>query len=173
MIFASSRTLAESNLNYRHAFHAGNFADVVKHAALALCLDRLNQKPAPYRYIDTHAGIGAYDLEGDEAERSPEWKDGVGRVWEAERGAPQDVRNALAPWLNVIRGMNAVGLKHYPGSPFIAQRMLRNALRVRAARTQHRAARGHGRDRRVKIEQRDGFEALAAIFRRSGAASCR
>ena len=55
--------------------------------------------------------------QGDEAERSPEWKDGVGRVWDAERGAPEDVRAALAPWLNVIRGMNAGGLRHYPGSP--------------------------------------------------------
>ena len=168
MIFASSRTLAESNLNYRHAFHAGNFADVVKHAALALCLDRLNQKPAPYRYIDTHAGIGAYDLEGDEAERSPEWKDGVGRVWEAERGAPQDVRSALAPWLNVIRGMNAVGLKHYPGSPFIAQRMLRDIDALRLCELHEPSTvllrEAMGRDKRVKIEQRDGFEALPAYL---------
>jgi 23S rRNA (adenine2030-N6)-methyltransferase len=88
---------------------------VVKHVALALCFDRLNQKAAPYRYIDTHAGIGEYDLAGDEADRSPEWRDGVGRVWEAEPGAPQDVRDALAPWLNVVRSMNADGVRHYPG----------------------------------------------------------
>ncbi len=160
--------MRESNLNYRHAFHAGNFADVVKHVALALCFDRLNQKAAPYRYIDTHAGIGMYDLEGDEAERSPEWKDGVGRVWEAERGAPQDVRNALAPWLNVIRGMNAGGLKHYPGSPFIAQRMTREDDAVRLCEL-HEASgallrEAMGRDKRVKIEQRDGFEALPAYL---------
>ena len=60
---------------------------MVKHVALALCFDRLNAKDAPYRYIDTHAGIGAYDLEGDEGMRSPEWREGVGRVWDAERGA--------------------------------------------------------------------------------------
>ena len=141
---------------------------MVKHAALALCLDRLNQKPAPYRYIDTHAGIGAYDLEGDEAERSPEWKDGVGRVWEAERGAPQDVRSALAPWLNVIRGMNAVGLKYYPGSPFIAQRMLRDIDALRLCELHETSTvllrEAMGRDKRVKIEQRDGFEALPAYL---------
>lgn len=135
---------------------------------MALCLDRLNQKPAPYRYIDTHAGIGAYDLEGDEAERSPEWKDGAGRVWEAERGAPQNVRNALAPWLNVIRGMNAGGLKRYPGSPFIAQRLMREGDALRLCELHEPTAdllrEAMGRDRRVKIERRDGFEALPAYL---------
>ena len=66
-------------MNYRHAFHAGNFADVLKHVALALCLDRLNAKETPYRYIDTHAGVGAYDLTSDAALRSPESRDGVAR----------------------------------------------------------------------------------------------
>ena len=141
---------------------------MVKHVALALCFDRLNVKSAPYRYIDTHAGIGEYDLQGDEADRSPEWKDGVGRVWEAERGAPQDVRNALAPWLNVIRGMNSGGLRHYPGSPVIASRMMREADALRLCELHEPSAdllrEAMGRDKRVKIEQRDGFEALAAYL---------
>lgn len=158
----------ERNLNYRHAFHAGNFADVVKHVALALCFDRLSQKPAPYRYIDTHAGIGVYDLESEEAGRSPEWRDGVGRVWDVERGAPQAVRNALAPWLNIIRGMNAAGLKHYPGSPFIAQRMARGEDALRLCELHEGSCEllreAMGRDRRIKIEQRDGFEALPAFL---------
>src|SRR6185436_20133568 len=98
-------------VNYRHAFHAGNFADVLKHVALALCLDRLNAKDTPYRYIDTHAGVGVYDLTSEAAVRSPEWRDGVGRVWEAVCGASagvleEGVRAALAPWLDVVRGMN-------------------------------------------------------------------
>jgi 23S rRNA (adenine2030-N6)-methyltransferase len=118
-------------LNYRHAFHAGNFADVVKHVALALCFDRLNAKEAPYRYIDTHSGIGFYDFEGDEAGRSPEWKDGVGRVWNEEPGAPEDVRAALAPWLNIIRRLNTGGLQHYPGSPLIAAEMMRKDDAIR------------------------------------------
>ncbi len=140
----------------------------MKHIALALCLDRLNQKLAAYRYIDTHAGIGVYDLEGDEAERSPEWKDGVGRVWEAEYGAPEDVRAALAPWLAVIREMNADGLRHYPGSPFIASRLARSIDALRLCELHEPSAallrEAMGRDNRVKIEQRDGFEALPAYL---------
>ena len=141
---------------------------MVKHVALALCFDRLNAKPAPYRYIDTHAGIGDYDLAGDEAERSPEWKDGVGRVWEAESSAPEDVRNALAPWLGVIRSMNAGGLQHYPGSPMIASRMTRPDDALRLCELHEPSAEllreAMGRDKRVKIEQRDGFEALPAYL---------
>ena len=155
-------------MNYRHAFHVGNFADVVKHVALALCLDRLNAKATPYRYIDTHAGIGLYDLEGDEAARSPEWRDGVGRVWEAERGAPQEVRAALAPWLNVIRGMNSGGLRTYPGSPILAARLMRSGDALRLCELHAASAallrEAMGRDRRVKIEERDGFEALPAYL---------
>lgn len=141
---------------------------MVKHVALALCLDRLNAKPTPYRYIDTHAGIGEYDLEGNEAERSPEWKDGVGRVWDAERGAPEAVRAALAPWLNVIRSMNSGGLRHYPGSPMIASRMLRDIDAIRLCELHEPSAallrEAMGRDKRMKIEQRDGFEALPAYL---------
>ena len=141
---------------------------MVKHVALALCLDRLNAKPTPYRYIDTHAGIGEYDLEGNEAERSPEWKDGVGRVWDAERGASEAVRAALAPWLNVIRSMNSGGLRHYPGSPMIASRMLRDIDAIRLCELHEPSAallrEAMGRDKRMKIEQRDGFEALPAYL---------
>ncbi|MEZ5981641.1 MAG: 23S rRNA (adenine(2030)-N(6))-methyltransferase RlmJ [Parvularculaceae bacterium] len=67
-------------MNYRHAFHAGNFADVLKHAVLALCISYLKEKPAPFRVIDTHAGIGRYDLAGIEAGKTLEWIDGVGRL---------------------------------------------------------------------------------------------
>ncbi len=156
-------------MNYRHAFHAGNFADVLKHVALALCLDRLNAKQAPYRYIDTHAGVGSYDLTGDAAVRSPEWRDGVARVWEAERGASAEVRAALAPWMGVVRGMNAGGkLVAYPGSPVIAQRLMRanDALRLCELHAESGAAlrAAMGRDRRVKIEERDGYEALPAFL---------
>lgn len=155
-------------MNYRHAFHAGNFADVVKHVVLALCLDRLNAKPAPYRYIDTHAGTGLYDFGGDEARRSPEWRDGAGRVWAAERGAPQDVRTALAPWLNVLRGMNANELRTYPGSPLLAARLMRADDALRLCELHPESSHGlhvaMGRDMRVKIEARDGYEALPAYL---------
>jgi 23S rRNA (adenine2030-N6)-methyltransferase len=155
-------------MNYRHAFHAGNFADVVKHVALALCFDRLNAKETPYRYIDTHAGIGLYDLAGEEAGRSPEWQDGVGRVWSAERGAPADVRAALAPWLNVIRRLNSGGLQHYPGSPVLAAEMMRKDDALRLCELHPESAdllrEAMGRDKRVKIEERDGFDALPAYL---------
>jgi 23S rRNA (adenine2030-N6)-methyltransferase len=155
-------------LNYRHAFHAGNFADVVKHVAMALCFDRLNAKDAPYRYIDTHAGIGLYDFEGDEAGRSPEWKDGIGRIWDAEARAPEDVRGALAPWLNIVRRLNTGGLQHYPGSPLIAAEMMRKGDAIRLCELHPESAvllrESMGRDKRVKIEERDGFDALPAYL---------
>ena len=155
-------------MNYRHAFHAGNFADVVKHVAMALCFDRLNAKDAPYRYIDTHAGIGLYDFEGDEAGRSPEWKDGIGRIWDTEDGAPEDVRAALAPWLNIIRRLNTGGLQHYPGSPLIAAEMMRKVDAIRLCELHPESAvllrEAMGRDKRVKIEERDGFDALPAYL---------
>jgi 23S rRNA (adenine2030-N6)-methyltransferase len=156
-------------VNYRHAFHAGNFADVLKHVALALCLDRLNAKDTPYRFIDTHAGIGMYDLTSDAALRSPEWRDGVARVWEAERGASAEVRAALAPWLNVVRGLNTGGkLRAYPGSPVLAAEMMRAGDALRLCELHPESAEAlratMGRDRRVKIEERDGYEALPAYL---------
>ena len=82
------RAVKPPGMNYRHAFHAGNFADVLKHAVLALCLTHLTRKDKALRYIDTHAGIGRYDLTSDEARRSPEWQGGVARVLAAQRPAP-------------------------------------------------------------------------------------
>ena len=70
-------------MNYRHAYHAGNFADVVKHAVLALVIEHLKLKPAPFRVIDTHAGIGVYDLASEAAQKTGEWREGIGRVMEA------------------------------------------------------------------------------------------
>jgi 23S rRNA (adenine2030-N6)-methyltransferase len=112
---------------------------------------------------------GLYDFEGDEAGRSPEWKDGVGRVWEAERGAPQDVRAALAPWLNVIRGMNSTGPAALSGVALCSRpRMMREDDALRLCELHPESAEllreAMGRDKRVKIEQRDGFEALAAYL---------
>lgn len=156
-------------MNYRHAFHAGNFADVVKHVVLALCADRLNAKDKPWRYIDTHSGIGFYDLTGDEAQRSPEWRDGIARVWETIDGAPDDVKAALAPYMSVIRDMNPGGeLRAYPGSPVIAQRLMRADDALRLCELHPPSAEllreAIGRDKRVKIEERDGYEALAAFL---------
>lgn len=111
-------------MNYRHAYHAGNFADVVKHIVLTLVLEHLKLKPGPFRVIDTHAGVGVYDLSGEEAQKTGEWRDGIGRLM-AEQ-PPETLRPLLAPYLELVRALNAgAGLQRYPGSPRLARALLR------------------------------------------------
>ena len=118
-------------MNYRHAYHAGNFADVVKHTILTRILAYLMRKDAAFRVIDTHAGVGIYDLFGDKAERTGEWRDGIGRVMAAE--LPDPVAELLAPYLDAVRAQNPDGdLRYYPGSPFITRHMLREQDRLMA-----------------------------------------
>jgi 23S rRNA (adenine2030-N6)-methyltransferase len=116
-------------MNYRHAFHAGNFADVLKHAVLAQILLHLKQKPAAFRVLDVHAGVGVYRLYGDEAERTGEWLDGIGRLlgpdavqrWGQPKGALADL---VGPYLDVVRDFHRAqgrdadrdGASLYPGS---------------------------------------------------------
>lgn len=153
-------------MNYRHAYHAGNFADVLKHTVLTLCLEHLNAKPKPYRVIDTHSGIGAYDLASDEAERSPEWKDGIGRLLDAD--IPETAGRALNPYLNLLREMNPETVRHYPGSPEIAARLLRDDDRMHFCELHEADARTldqrYARDARIKVEQRDGYKALKSLL---------
>src|SRR5208282_1184049 len=111
-------------MNYRHAFHAGSFTDVMKHIFLARILVYLTQKPAPFRFIDTHAGAGRYDLGSAEARRSPEWRDGIARVLKASPPAP--IAGLLEPYLRAVGSHDASGMPtSYPGSPAIAQALLR------------------------------------------------
>lgn len=118
-------------MNYRHAFHAGNFADVVKHVILTRILAYLMRKDAPFRVIDTHAGVGLYDLFGGEAERTGEWQDGIGRLLGA--APPAEISELIVPYLDAVRARNADGnLRFYPGSPFIARHMLRSQDRLMA-----------------------------------------
>jgi 23S rRNA (adenine2030-N6)-methyltransferase len=110
-------------MNYRHAFHAGNFADVMKHALLVRILAYLQRKETPLRVIDTHAGIGLYDLTADEAERTGEWVEGVGRL---DRPFSPEVEEILAPYRKVIADVRARhGETIYPGSPGIVRELLR------------------------------------------------
>lgn len=110
-------------MNYRHAFHAGNFADVMKHAVLARLIAYLSKKDNAFRIIDTHAGIGLYDLRGDEASRTGEWQGGVGRLAQA---LPTDVEEILSPYRKVLADIAARhGDMVYPGSPAIIREMLR------------------------------------------------
>jgi 23S rRNA (adenine2030-N6)-methyltransferase len=152
-------------MNYRHAFHAGSFADVVKHAVLARILTHLRAKPAAFRVLDTHAGAGRYDLAGAEASRSPEWREGIARLLAAPVAEP--ARALLAPYLDAVAGLNPPGrLTTYPGSPALVLALLRPQDRLTACELEPNAAaalaRNLGRDRRSKALALDGWTALNA-----------
>lgn len=113
--------------SYRHAFHAGNHADVLKHAILVHTLDYFNRKDAPYWVIDTHAGAGLYSLDSDWAAKTSEFADGIGRLWERD-----DLPPLLADYMARIRAFNTNGrLKRYPGSPWLTLDALRPSDRLR------------------------------------------
>jgi 23S rRNA (adenine2030-N6)-methyltransferase len=112
-------------VNYRHVYHAGNFADVIKHVVLTLIIEHLKLKPAPFRLIDTHAGVGLYDLSSEQAQKTGEWRDGIGRLL-AGPPLPPDITALLEPYLAVVRAFNPGGeIECYPGSPLIARRLMR------------------------------------------------
>jgi 23S rRNA (adenine2030-N6)-methyltransferase len=153
-------------MNYRHAFHAGGFADVIKHIVLVRILLYLQEKPAAFRIIDTHAGAGLYDLTGDEARRSGEWLTGIARVMQArfsEATAP-----LLKPYLDIIRAFNPPGqLAAYPGSPLIARALLRPQDRLTACEVETDARKrlidGLRRDAQARVVDLDGWMALPAF----------
>jgi 23S rRNA (adenine2030-N6)-methyltransferase len=152
-------------MNYRHAFHAGNFADVVKHVLLTRILSYLHEKPAAFRVIDTHAGSGRYDLTGEEAQRSGEWRLGIGQLLAAELEPAAAV--LLKPYLDIVRSFNGgPELAAYPGSPLIARALLRPQDRMTACELEPAA---HGqlvaalrRDRQARVVKIDGWTALPA-----------
>lgn len=162
-------------MNYRHAFHAGNFADVVKHAVLAQVLARLALKPTPFRVLDTHAGIGLYDLSTDEAARTGEWLGGIGRVLAAPF-APA-VAALLEPWLAAVARVNGLTsvahltnerLAFYPGSPLVIRAGLRHDDRaivteLHPADAATLAATFAG-DARLKVVELDGWLALKSFL---------
>ena len=157
-------------MNYQHAFHAGNFADVHKHVVLTRILDHLRQKPAAFRVIDTHAGSGCYDLLGPQAGRSGEWRDGIGRLLGASlshAGKTDPAQALLAPYLDLVAALNPGGsVRFYPGSPLIAKALLRRQDRLIACELEPGAAAAlktalHERAR-VKALAIDGWVALFA-----------
>jgi 23S rRNA (adenine2030-N6)-methyltransferase len=152
-------------MNYRHAYHAGNFADVLKHAVLCRVLMHLREKPAAFRIIDSHAGAGRYDPAGLEAGKTGEWRDGIGRLAGADLAA--EPRALLAPYLDAVAALNAGGtLASYPGSPALAQALLRPQDRLLACELEPRQAAAlahHLRgDARAKALAMDGWTALRA-----------
>lgn len=150
-------------MNYRHAFHAGNHADVLKHVVLDMCLEAFKRKPAPFAVLDTHAGRGLYDLLSDEALRSPEWQDGVARLWDWTDAPPH-----VAHYLASVRAFNNDGvLRTYPGSPALIAAALREGDVLDACELHPEDARALRRSLRMpnaRVHQRDGWEALAALL---------
>lgn len=154
-------------MNYRHAFHAGSFADVLKHAVLVRALRHLGEKAAPFRVIDTHAGAGRYDLHGAEAKRTGEWQGGIGKLFDDPPAG--DARTLLEPYLALVRAENAGGtLRYYPGSPLIARALCRPQDRMIFCESEPRARKALiaalGREPRAKVSELDGWTALKALL---------
>lgn len=156
-------------LSYQHDYHAGNHADVLKHAVLALVIRALQKKPTPIRVIDAHAGSGIYDLNSREARKNAEFAGGIGRVW-GEPLPPAEIQ----AYLSAVKALNAHGahaqgeLKRYPGSPELARQLLRPVDHLELMEL-HPAAlarlrRQYGRDPRVHVHARDAFEGLPALL---------
>jgi len=151
-------------LAYRHLFHAGNFADVFKHALLVRLVAALAHKDKPFFYLDTHAGAGRYDLDHAWAQKAREFDHGIGRVWQ-RRDAPP----ALAAYLDAVRAENPDGrLRYYPGSPCIVRRLLRPGDRMALTELNKsdcaELAERFSGDRRVQVRRMDGYEALGAFL---------
>ncbi|MGR9043796.1 MAG: 23S rRNA (adenine(2030)-N(6))-methyltransferase RlmJ [Gammaproteobacteria bacterium] len=146
-------------LGYRHGFHAGNFADVLKHSLLALLVAALKKKDKPFVYIDTHAGAGCYSLKSTFAEKTGEYRQGIGRLWQCK-----DPHPAAEAYLKIVRGLNSGRLIHYPGSPALVRALIRPQDRMQLSEL-------HGsdfallnnlykNDGKVSVLQEDGLKSL-------------
>ena len=163
--------------SYRHAFHAGNHADVLKHVITIQLLNYMAQKEAPYLYVDTHAGAGLYALETGYAAKNAEYENGIGKLWDKK-----DLPPALQDYLDLIKSINPSGkLRYYPGSPYCAEQVMRLEDRLRLfemhpsdvkilqenmrKREMHQAEQGQkARGKRVMVMAGDGFESLNALL---------
>ena len=157
-------------MNYRHAYHAGCFSDVVKHAVLALAIDHLKAKDAAFCVIDTHAGTGRYDLEAPAARKTGEYRNGIGLLLARE---PRTLPRELRPYLGAVKALNGGGLESgdlrwYPGSPRLARSLLRRqdrlvALELHAEDAASLAAL-FARDPQVRVQQGDGYLGLKSLL---------
>jgi 23S rRNA (adenine2030-N6)-methyltransferase len=151
-------------MNYRHIFHAGSFTDVMKHAVVALILERLCAKETPFGVLDTHAGIGRYDLESQQASRTGEYLGGIARVMAAAERLPPE----LGPYLNAVRALNTEPdvLRWYPGSPRLARQLMRPGDRLLLAELHpedvETLRQEFVRDRNTSVQHMDGYRAIKA-----------
>lgn len=149
-------------MNYRHAYHAGNFADVLKHVTLVALFEALKTKQTPFCYIDTHAGAGRYDLNEAEPQKTREFELGIDRVLNAKR-----MPTLVHAYLNLVRGGAESTHRFYPGSPWIASQLLREQDRIVLCEVQKPELQSlhllFDDDKRVAIHGRDGYEALPAL----------
>jgi len=153
-------------MNYRHAFHAGGFADVIKHIVLVRILIYLQEKQAAFRVIDTHAGAGLYDLTGEEARRGGEWLTGIARIMQARFS--ETTLPLVKPYLDIVRAFNPNrDLAAYPGSPLIARALLRPQDRLTACEVEPKARTrlidALRRDTQARVVDLDGWLALPAF----------
>ena len=153
-------------MNYRHAFHAGNFADVLKHVVLIMLVEHLKKKPSPFFFVDTHAGRGRYDLSQAESQKSGEYRDGIGRLLEVR---PADLTPELATYVGLVRqaaGPGRSAITAYPGSPVVVALLRRPSDRLVLVEMEAREADALrdalGRQKLVSIVEGDGYAALKA-----------
>ncbi|EOC0588073.1 23S rRNA (adenine(2030)-N(6))-methyltransferase RlmJ [Cronobacter sakazakii] len=147
-------------LSYRHSFHAGNHADVLKHTVQSLIIESLKEKEKPFLYLDTHAGAGRYLLSGEHAERTGEYLEGIARIWQRD-----DLPAELAPYISAVSHFNRSGqLRYYPGSPLIARQLLRpqDSLQLTELHpSDFPLLRGEfQKDERARVERADGYQQL-------------
>ncbi|WP_297326248.1 23S rRNA (adenine(2030)-N(6))-methyltransferase RlmJ [uncultured Bartonella sp.] len=153
-------------MNYRHIYHAGNFADVFKHLIIARIIEYLKKKDHAFRVIDTHAGTGIYDLSSDEAQKTGEWIDGIGRI--LSKPIDRQIEPLVNPWLDVVFALNGSKekLTRYPGSPVLIRKLLRKQDRLTAIELHEadykKLAVNFTGDYQARIIHLDGYLALGA-----------
>lgn len=152
-------------LSYRHAFHAGNHADVLKHCVLVCLLRHLARKDKPFWVVDSHAGAGAYALDTGFAAQKAEWREGIGRLW-----GRSDLPVELVDYVEQVRALNPDGqLRHYPGSPYLAWKLLRpqdrlHLFELHAADGALLQENFHAAGRQVRVTLGDGFAGLKGLL---------
>lgn len=155
-------------MNYRHHFHAGNFADVMKHVLLLQLMTRLNTKDKPYRYIDTHGGAGQYDLSSAPAQKSGEFLNGIHRLVKLDDSIKRTAPEGIQQYLKLVAQMREQqGQGAYPGSPWLAMHAMREidqATVFEMQRDVFQQLREHVRDKRVGLHERDAYEGLLAVI---------